>query len=90
MPNYLLQWEALRWARAEGCTLYDWWGAPTRPEDADDAMQGVWGFKQGMGATLQVHVGAWDYPVSQPLYRAYAQALPRAMALLRRIQNYTA
>ena len=28
MPNYLLQWEAIRWARKRGCTLYDLWGAP--------------------------------------------------------------
>ena len=23
MPNYLLQWEALRWSVAQGCTVYD-------------------------------------------------------------------
>ncbi len=28
MPNYLLQWEAIRLARSLGCTLYDLWGAP--------------------------------------------------------------
>ncbi len=84
MPNHLLQWEALRWAQAQGCTRYDWWGAPTDPEDAADPMQGVWGFKQGFGAQLQEHVGAWDYAVSPLLYRAYAEALPRVQALLRR------
>lgn len=84
MPNHLLQWEALRWAREHGCTRYDWWGAPTDPEDEADSMQGVWGFKQGFGAELQVHVGAWDYPVSPVLYRAYAYALPRVIALMRR------
>ena len=84
MPNYLLQWEALRWARAHGCTVYDWWGAPTDPEDAGDSLQGVWGFKQGLGAELQVHVGAWDYPMSRPLYQVYQRALPRALALMRR------
>ena len=29
MPNYLLQWEAIRWAREQGCTLYDLWVLPT-------------------------------------------------------------
>lgn len=53
MPNYLLQWEALRWALAQGCTVYDWWGAPTDPDAAEDAMQGVWQFKQGFGAELE-------------------------------------
>ncbi|MEZ4708221.1 MAG: peptidoglycan bridge formation glycyltransferase FemA/FemB family protein, partial [Caldilineaceae bacterium] len=39
MPNYLLQWEAMRWALANGCTRYDWWGAPTHVTDVDDSMQ---------------------------------------------------
>lgn len=84
MPNYLLQWSALQWAREQGCTRYDWWGAPTHPEDDNDPMQGVWSFKQGFGAQLAVNVGAWDFPVQPLLYRAYVEALPRVMDLLRR------
>ena len=84
MPNHLLQWEALRWARAQGCTVYDWWGAPTDPGDPEDAMQGVWQFKQGFGAELRVHVGAWDYAPWPRLYAAYARLLPQVIGLLRR------
>jgi lipid II:glycine glycyltransferase (peptidoglycan interpeptide bridge formation enzyme) len=84
MPNHLLQWEALRWARAQGCTAYDWWGTPTDPGDPEDPMQGVWQFKQGFGAELRVHVGAWDYAPWPPLYEAYARLLPRMIGLLRR------
>ncbi|MBK8050423.1 MAG: peptidoglycan bridge formation glycyltransferase FemA/FemB family protein [Anaerolineales bacterium] len=65
MPNHLLQWEALRWAQRQGCAVYDWWGAPTNPDDADDSMQGVWQFKQGFGAEFQSHIGAWDFVVSR-------------------------
>jgi lipid II:glycine glycyltransferase (peptidoglycan interpeptide bridge formation enzyme) len=28
MPNHLLQWEAMKWAQAQGCTTYDLWGVP--------------------------------------------------------------
>jgi lipid II:glycine glycyltransferase (peptidoglycan interpeptide bridge formation enzyme) len=28
MPTYLLQWEAMRWARSMGCDVYDLWGVP--------------------------------------------------------------
>jgi lipid II:glycine glycyltransferase (peptidoglycan interpeptide bridge formation enzyme) len=87
MPNYLLQWEALRWALAQGCTCYDWWGAPTQPEDEADAMQGVWQFKQGFGAQLSRHIGAWDYPVTALGYRAFAEILPQALALAGRWQR---
>lgn len=83
MPNYLLQWEAMRWSLAHGCTTYDWWGAPTDPDDPSDDMQGVWQFKQGFGATLQPHIGAWDFPVMPAAYRLYQELLPRILHLLR-------
>jgi len=83
MPNYLLQWEALRWALAQGCTVYDWWGAPTHLDDPHDGMQGVWQFKQGFGAAFQPHIGAWDFVVSPLGYRLYSEAMPRALAWLR-------
>ncbi len=83
MPNYLLQWEALRWALAQGCRVYDWWGAPSAPDNPDDAMQGVWQFKQGFGAQLQPHIGAWDYPVSPLLYRLYQEAMPAVLGWMR-------
>ncbi|MFN8486463.1 MAG: peptidoglycan bridge formation glycyltransferase FemA/FemB family protein [Caldilineaceae bacterium] len=84
MPNYLLQWEAMRWSLAQGCTVYDWWGAPTEIDDPDDGMQGVWQFKQGFGAEFQPHVGAWDFVVSPLLYRLYTEAMPKVLAYLRR------
>jgi lipid II:glycine glycyltransferase (peptidoglycan interpeptide bridge formation enzyme) len=28
MPNHLLQWEAMKWAQAQGCATYDLWGVP--------------------------------------------------------------
>jgi lipid II:glycine glycyltransferase (peptidoglycan interpeptide bridge formation enzyme) len=81
MPNYLLQWEALRWAQAQGCTVYDWWGAPAQVDGANDPMQGVWQFKQGFGARFQQHIGAWDFPVFLALYRLYSEAMPQIIAL---------
>jgi len=83
MPNYLLQWEALRWALAQGCTVYDWWGAPTNPDDPDDPMQGVWQFKQGFGAEFQPHVGAWDFVVSPTLYTLYQETMPAVLDWMR-------
>jgi len=84
MPNHLLQWEALRWAQAQGCTTYDWWGAPTTLDDPDDRMQGVWQFKQGFGAEFQPHIGAWDFVVAPVAYRLVTESLPYVLAALRR------
>jgi lipid II:glycine glycyltransferase (peptidoglycan interpeptide bridge formation enzyme) len=83
MPNYALQWEAIRWAKEAGCTCYDMWGAPDAL-DEDDPLWGVWRFKDGLGATFAPHLGAYDYPARRILYWAFAVALSRYRALLRR------
>lgn len=83
MPTYLLQWEGMRWAKAAGCTLYDWWGAPTAPDDPEDALQGVWRFKEGFNATLRVQVGAWDWSPQPLLWRAYQRLMPILLAAMR-------
>lgn len=83
MPNYLLQWEAMRWARDQGCTVYDWWGAPDRL-DGSDPMAGVYRFKEGFGPSFTSWIGAWDFAPNPLLYRGYTQAMPRLLELMRR------
>lgn len=83
MPNYLLQWRALCWARAQGCASYDWWGAPDQL-DAADRMAGVYRFKEGFGPRFTPWIGAWDFAPSPALYRGYTQAMPRLLAMMRR------
>ncbi|TEU11844.1 MAG: peptidoglycan bridge formation glycyltransferase FemA/FemB family protein [Anaerolineales bacterium] len=72
MPNHLLQWEAIRWAREQGCLTYDLWGIPDEvgkePEKYErtvtDRQGGLWGvyrFKQGFGGQVVRYVGAYDY-----------------------------
>jgi peptidoglycan pentaglycine glycine transferase (the first glycine) len=70
MPNHLLQWQAMRWARDNGCDTYDWWGAPEVLVETD-SMWGVYRFKESFGAQFAEGVGAWDYAPSRLLYRAY-------------------
>jgi peptidoglycan pentaglycine glycine transferase (the first glycine) len=83
MPNHALQWAALRLAKASGCTRYDWWGAPDKLEEGDP-MMGVYRFKAGFGGEFVPWIGAWDYPVSRPLYRFYTVTMPRILDLARR------
>ncbi len=66
MSPYLLQWDAMRWARSTGATVYDWHGAATDPDDPNDGMARVWHFKKGFGAELFNGVGAWDKPLNAP------------------------
>lgn len=83
MPTYLLQWEAMRWARARGCTEYDLWGIP----DADEAtleaeftrrQDGLWGvyrFKRGFGGRVVRTVGAWERALRLFPHRLYTFAV---------------
>jgi peptidoglycan pentaglycine glycine transferase (the first glycine) len=83
MPNHLLQWEAMRRAKAAGCTIYDLWGAPDEFNE-QDAMWGVYKFKEGLGGQVARTLGAWDYPARPWLYRIYTRALPRVLDVMRR------
>ncbi|MBX2998114.1 MAG: peptidoglycan bridge formation glycyltransferase FemA/FemB family protein [Caldilineaceae bacterium] len=84
MPNHLLQWRAMQWAKAQGCTLYDWWGAPTHLDDPDDSMQGVWAFKEGFAADFRSHIGAWDWSPQPLLWSVYHRAMPLVLDWMRR------
>jgi lipid II:glycine glycyltransferase (peptidoglycan interpeptide bridge formation enzyme) len=82
MPNHLLQWEAIRRAKAVGCRMYDLWGAPDEFVESDP-LWGVYRFKEGLGGELVRHLGAWDLPLRPFYYRLYTQTLPRLLDLMR-------
>ena len=86
MPNYLLQWEAIRWAKEQGCTIYDFWGAPTEFVE-EDPLWGVWRFKDGFHGDVVWHIGAWDYPAKPFWYNVYGRLLPRYVEFLRSRQK---
>lgn len=83
MPNYLLQWEGMRWAKARGCRQYDLWGAPD-VFDESDSMWGVFRFKEGLGGQVVRTAGAWDYPAQPLLYVLYTRVLPQVLNIMRR------
>ena len=82
MPNYLLQWEAMRRAKALGCRVYNLWGAPDEFNE-QDGLWGVFRFKEGLGGTVSRTIGAWDFTPNPLLYRLYTQILPRLMDIMR-------
>lgn len=82
MPTYLLQWEAIVWAREQGCQIYDFWGAPNEFVE-EDSMWGVWRFKRGFAGQVMYHLGAWDYTPRPLLYWAYTRIIPKYLEFLR-------
>ncbi len=79
MPTYLLQWEAMRWAKAHGALEYDLWGVPDADEPAleanfetrQDGLWGVYRFKRGFGGELRRAAQAVDVVFNPLLYRLY-------------------
>jgi len=79
MPAYLLQWEAMKWAKSLGCEEYDLWGVPDEDEAnleanferRNDGLWGVYRFKRGFGGALKRAVQAMDRVYNPLLYWAY-------------------
>ena len=83
MPTYLLQWEAMLWAKEHGFREYDLWGVPDEDEATLEAgftkrYDGLWGvyrFKRGFGGRLRRTIGAWDLVYAPLRYRLYSAAV---------------
>jgi lipid II:glycine glycyltransferase (peptidoglycan interpeptide bridge formation enzyme) len=79
MPTYLLQWEAIKWAKMHGCQEYDLWGVPDEDEKIlegnfekrHDGLWGVYRFKRGFGGELKRAAQAMDRVYNPLLYWAY-------------------
>jgi lipid II:glycine glycyltransferase (peptidoglycan interpeptide bridge formation enzyme) len=79
MPTYLIQWEAIRWAKARGCEEYDLWGVPDENEEILEAQfesrhDGLWGvyrFKRGFGGEVKRAAQALDRVYNPLLYWMY-------------------
>lgn len=82
MPNYLLQWTMIRWARERGCTLYDFRGVSGNLSP-DNPLYGLYRFKRGFAGEFTEFIGEWDL-IYQPLeYWLWTRGLPAYSRLVR-------
>jgi lipid II:glycine glycyltransferase (peptidoglycan interpeptide bridge formation enzyme) len=83
MPTYLLQWEAMKWAKMHGSEEYDLWGVPDEEqatleanfESRQDGLWGVYRFKRGFGGELKRAAQAMDRVYSPLLYWSYLRLI---------------
>jgi peptidoglycan pentaglycine glycine transferase (the first glycine) len=80
MATYLIQWQAIQWAKQNGAAWYDFWGIPDDVEaeetahaeqDEKNVRDGLWGvfrFKQGFSGEIVRYAGAFDYIYNRPMY----------------------
>lgn len=85
MPTYLVQWEAIRWAKSKGCLEYDLWGVPDMNQkeleenfmNRNDGLWGVYRFKRGFGGDVRRTAPSWDKVFKPLLYKLYKLRINR-------------
>lgn len=70
MAPYLLHWEMIKKAKAEGFENYDFWGiAP--PDEPNHPWAGITRFKKGFGGTEVSYPGTYDLALNKFWYMLY-------------------
>ena len=90
MPNYLVQWEMIKWALETGCAVYDFQGVSGRITQEDDHLYGLYRFKKGFNGQLDELCGEFDYtfrPVAAKLADLAVDAAEKLRALKRRLRR---
>lgn len=72
MPNFLLQWTAMKDAKAYGSSYYDMYGMPPT-DDENHPMHGLYLFKTGFGGKNIHRIGSFDVSLKFA-YRFYRKA----------------
>lgn len=67
MPNFLLQWTAMKDAKAYGSKYYDMYGMPPT-DDENHPMHGLYLFKTGFGGKNIHRIGSYDVPLKAMYY----------------------
>ena len=73
MPNHLLQWTAMKDAKAYGSKYYDMYGMPPEGKDENHPMHGLYMFKANFGGKNIHRTGSWDIPL-KAIYHPYNAA----------------
>lgn len=69
MPNYLLQWEMIKWAVERGCEIYDFRGV-SGDLDESNPLYGLYKFKKGFNGKFTEFIGELDYVFNPLVYFA--------------------
>jgi lipid II:glycine glycyltransferase (peptidoglycan interpeptide bridge formation enzyme) len=83
MPNYLLQWEMIRWAIECGCRIYDFRGVSGDLRESNP-LYGLYRFKKGFNGELTEFIGEMDLEFS-PLMNF---AVTNGEKVFRRMRKY--
>ena len=80
MPNYLLQWEMIRWAVEKNCRVYDFRGVPGDVGE-DHPLYGLVKFKRGFNGDYTEFVGEMDLVLSPFWFKTITKTTKRFFSL---------
>ncbi len=84
-PNYLLQWECMRWCKAHGAEQYDWRTIPDPDKlKPGEELYGVYEFKRGFGGAIRRVAPTQDLPLRPLLYWPYVALVSARRGLRQR------
>ncbi len=87
MPNYLLQWEMIKWALENGCEIYDFRGV-SGDMDENNPLYGLYRFKKGFNGELVELVGELDYVFNPFVYFAVEKGMKLFKAARTALYNF--
>lgn len=70
MPNYLIQWTMIQWAKKQNCTMYDFRGVPGHLTE-DNPLYGLYRFKKGFNGEYTEFIGEYDLVYQPTAYKLY-------------------
>lgn len=83
MPNYLLQWEMIKWAAGRGSEIYDFRGV-SGDLSPDNPLYGLYRFKKGFSGELVEFCGEFSL-VTRPRVKRLADLMIRLVHVLGKI-----
>jgi len=86
MPNYLLQWEMIRWAIETKCDIYDFRGISGDLSE-ENHLYGLYRFKSGFNAIFTEFVGEYRYVFHPLAYRFIETFMPKAKKILKKLRK---
>lgn len=86
MPNYALQWSMIRWAKQQGCTMYDFRGV-SGDLNPDNPLYGLYRFKKGFSGKFTEFIGEYDLPLNKPLYLLWEKGVSFYRETRRKLVN---
>ncbi|WP_422449032.1 lipid II:glycine glycyltransferase FemX [Thermoanaerobacterium sp. DL9XJH110] len=87
MPNYALQWAMIKWAKEQGCTMYDFRGV-SGDLSPDNPLYGLYRFKKGFGGEFTEFIGEFDMVLSPFFYYLWEHIIPRYREARRKVVNF--